>query len=202
MSLPLQIFHVTDSNVLVAGQNSVAQFDFPPIVSGGILYIVYQALLGRGAPYEVVELASYASLKMGIYKSDGTQLAFQNSFTQNALDNTLIGELSLNGSDLLNAVATLTPDTSLTVYFTIEVTDGSGRPIHLPPVPVSLSKNLITSTATADPSVDTVATQEWARNAFIPREGDGTPQIVKSRDGSTTWLIWRDNDGVEQKQQI
>lgn len=202
MSLPLNIYHVTDANILVSGQNSVVPFDFPPIVSGGTLYIVYQALLGVGAPYEVVDLASYASLKVGLYKDDGTQLAFQNSFTQNAPDNTLVGELFLNGTDLIAAVAALTPDGSLTVYFTVEVMDGSGRSIHLPPVPVSLSKNLITATATADPADDTVATQEWVRNAFIPREGDGTPAIVKSKSGNTTWLVWIDDDGVQQKQQI
>ena len=208
MGLPLKLFHAIAPNKLVFGPNSAAVFNLPDFVSGGTIAVEYQALLGQGAPYEIVPVAGYSGPQIGIYSLAGVQLAFQNTFTADGTRDVYTAMLGLNDAAMTAAVAALTADgldasgNPLFGFFTIAALDSSGNTIHLPPQPVRLWKGLITPGATTVAPPDVAATQAWAVNTFLAKNGDGTPRIEKSRSGATTWLVWRDDDGIEQKQNI
>ena len=203
MALPLKLYHVTPSNRLVSGPSSTPLFNLPDFVSGGIIAIEYQALSGNGMPYEIVPIAQYAAPQIGIFSAGGTQLAYQNSFVADGLTNVYTGVLSLQDAAFTSAVSAATPTAPVEAYFVIQVTDSAGQPVQLPPQSVNLYKALITTAATAVTPPDVAATQAWVLTTAVKREADdGAPRIVKSLDGSKSFLKWYDNDGVEQTQNL
>ena len=202
MSLPLQLFHVTPLNRLVTGPTKLTGFALPDFVSGSRIIVEYQALVGNVAPYTIANVGEYSGPQIGIFSSAGVQLAYQNSFTADGARNVYTGELSLNDAAMTSAVAGLTPSTYLTAYFTINVIDSAGLPVQLPPTPINIWKALITPGATTVAPTDTAATQEWARNTFVPFDGDGRARKVKNLDGTKTFLKWYNDQGVEQTQEI
>lgn len=199
MALPLRLFHVVAANRLVCaatGTLATQPFALPDFVSGGTIHIEYQALVGNGAPYEIQPVSTYSGPEIGIFSSAAVQLAFQNSFTADGVNNIYSGDLSTNDANFTTAVSALTPASDPVVgYFTIRTTDSDGRPVNLPPQEVNLWKALITPGAVTTPPGDVTATQAWALNTFVPKDGDGVPQIIRSRDSLLPFVFYLDDLG-------
>lgn len=209
MSLKIKLYHAIAPNKLVSGPRAATAFVLPDLVSGSVLSVEYQALLGNvGTFYEIMEVAAYAGPQIILQAGDGTQLAYQNVFTPDGSQNIYTGSLSLQDAAFTNAVSTLLPTgvnssgAQIFGYISIKTTDTLGNPVVLPSTPVRLWKNPFTAPTPTVPPGEVAATQPWAQNSFINRNGDGTPWIVKSLDKTTTWLRWYDNDGIEQKKQL
>lgn len=196
--IPLNFAYVVQK--LLSSRTGNGEFTLPVFHSGDKMPINIYALAGTEAPWEEVAPASY-SPEVAIYKDDGTQLAYQNTWTPGTTGNVYEGTLNLTDAAMNTAVSALTPAETLTAYFEIRLTDADGQPWRAR-YPVLIRKGLI-STASATVAPDDVAlTVSQASNLYMRKEHDGTPFIRTSRDGSKSWLIWYDNDGQEQKQPL
>lgn len=204
----LKLFNVVAQQKLVPNaQLKRNSFELPSFTSGDKWTIEYQALAGIGAPYEVLDVATY-TLEIGIYASDGTtQLAYQNTFTADGQTNTYVGQLNCTDAAFINAVSGLTAGGEpLTAYLQIKFVDSTGRPHTGIPVntPVYLYKTLIPVTGgTTTPPSETPTSEERVRAmAVMMEDTTGTPRIEKSITGLTSWRVYRNDNGAEVVEKI
>ena len=199
----IKLFNVIAQKKLVPNrQLQKNAFVIAPFVEKDTLTIEYQALAGVGAPWEVIPTASYSPL-VGIFKSDGTQLAYQNAFTIDAVRDLYVGTLSLSDTAFSTAVSSATPDSPVTAYLQISILDSSGNRITgVEPTEVSLYKSLITSASVTVPPGDEAATKAWTTNQFVNREDTSGVRTVKSRSGLKTFLHYVDDVGQPHYEEL
>lgn len=199
----LKLFNVIAQQKLVPNASlQRSAFKLPGFVSGDVLTIEYQALAGVGADWEIISTATYSPL-IGIFKADGTQLAYQNAFTIDAVRDLYVGTLSLSDAAFTSAVSAATPSSPYKAYLQISVLDSSGNRITgLEPTEIDCYKTLLTSANVTIPPGDVAATQAWVTNQFVNREDVSGIRTVKSRSGAKTFLHWVDDDGQPHYEEI
>jgi len=150
-------------------------------------------------PWEIVDPGSYA-LKIGIFIGSGcTQLAFQNAFTDDTVNQKKTGILSLADAAMTTALST---SEKITPIFEIQVEDANG-PRTVYRKAVTITKHCITAASVTVPPTETAMTMSTAIALFVPRDGSfpSTPcdQIIMlSRPSGLTKVLWINDEGVLQ----
>lgn len=200
----LRLFAVLEDKKLVRNPYSDSGYTIAELTSGDRLDIQF-TLLKRNAgtdhlivPFEEVAASAY-SLRVGVFlTSDGTQLAYQTSFTVVA-DNAYAreGVLALDTAAIATALTGAT--SSVVVTLEIEATIGANDHTVFRRTDVVLKEALIPSGTSSEQPGQTTATQEWVNAQMVPRDGtgsnpcnhilmkgdDGLPYVLTIRNGQT-----------------
>jgi hypothetical protein len=201
----LRLFNVQGSKRLLLSRTSSQDFVLPDFTSGDLWTVEYQGLLGNGVVdatgWQVSPPSDY-SLRIGIYASDGTQLAFQNTFSADNTNKIYTGTLSCNDAAFTSAVSALTPATDpISGWFVINCTDSSGNPVETYRAQVSLFKGLIApGSATVAPG-QVAATQDWVSSTFLriaQTAPDGSIQAdhIKTSPNGSRFILRVTNEGL------
>lgn len=184
----LKLFIVPAQNKLVTGRSSKMAASLPAFVQGDqlTLELLFLELDSSGlasAPWKVISAAGLTP-KIGLFKADGTQLAYQNTFTPDVTTNILSGTLNLDTAEVTTALTAVAVGSSLTCYVEIKMTVGTDTLTALQATAVELYKTLITAATTSVQPPDVGASQSWALNTFVRADGlPGAPQIIQSAGG-------------------
>lgn len=117
---------------------------------------VAPAVSGENA-YQTRAVGGY-SLKVGLYTAAGSELAFQNAWTDDTQNNTKTGALIQNSA---NVTAALGSSLEVDCYLEAEIsTDGATYETVLPATPAKLKKQFITVLAVTVPPNETPLTVE------------------------------------------
>jgi hypothetical protein len=185
----LKLFNRPAQKELLNAATIATAFQFPPITSGNDITIEYQALMGNRLPYEVIAPGAY-SLEIGIFKADGTQLAFQNTWTADGARQIYTGSLSTSDAAMTTAVSGATPTAPYEGgYLEIVYIDASGKRHNaIKPTALKIYKNLLPAGAVTVPPGSTAMTVEHGENTF-------TKKIVPLNEifafTSSAGYIWR-----------
>src|SRR5881394_2238946 len=202
----LPIFNGDDQQIYITPTGLDAA-DIPDVTGGEIVDIEYTLMTrtdNDAAPWALVDPTSY-SLAIGLFAAtDRTQLAYQNSFSDDVDTSKKTGSLALDTAAITTALSSLTgASAGIRCVFEIRTVDGTGTDYPYRNKSVTLIKPFITSGTLTVPSTETAATESWAKALFVPKDGSNsaTPcdQIIwKSRPSGLTKVLWIDDDGVVQ----
>jgi hypothetical protein len=157
----------------------------PSVSSYDEIPIAYVALRGTGGTWERIPTGEYSGIQVIISKADGTQLAFQNTFTPNADGYTYEGVLSCGDPLFVTAVSALTLDNPLAVYFSVRFVDSDGNFITaVPPTRIDAYKSPFTAATPTVPPEETALTQSYGNNTYVKRDGSSGPSILISPSGN------------------
>lgn len=198
----LKLFLVPSQNKLLAGRDTRQAGLLPAFVQGDKMTVELMLLspVISGLPtemWEVLSTASYA-IQIGLYTSGGTQLAYQNTFTADGIQNIYSGVLNLSTAAIDTALSAATVGVPITAYLEVKLTDGNGNTVTgLQATPVYLYKTLITGAALVIPPADVGATQSWSLATFVRNdEPAGSVRIRRSASGAA-FLDYIDDNGVQ-----
>lgn len=171
----LRLFNAIEDRILVRDYLTTEKYPLNELSSGDRLDIEYTLLKrsiegGITEPWERLLSASY-SLRIGLFlNSDRSQLAYQTSWTKPSSFITA-GVFALDTTEINTALATAT---ELVCTLEIEIQDANGYDHTVyRNTAVTLKKALIASANVSAQPGQTQATQEWAKNIFMPRNGTG-----------------------------
>lgn len=189
-----------DKKILVNSAGNGSQYVLPDFQQGDNVPLVVQMLYADpdgsiNTALLVTSPATY-SVKIGLYASDGTQLAFQNSFTVSAADGTQTGYLDLSTAAITTALTSVSQIT--TCILEIEITDSAGNTSTVyQSRTVTLNKSYITGATTGVAPSETAASQSWSLATFVTKadaSGDYDVKIWKTPAGNR-YRMFVDDDG-------
>jgi hypothetical protein len=199
----LKLFSLVSAQRLVSGRGEMSTFTnlvLPAFTEGDSLPIEFQALSQVGGEVaEILPVAGY-TLKIGIFTSAGVQLAYQSTWTADALNDVFTGVLNLNDAALTSALSGKVVGETINAFFSIQYIDTLGRvatalPASSAQAAIKIAKAAITVGAVTVPPGEVAATLAYVSNACVLNDpGQHRPQIVYSPDG-TRFLFYPDNDG-------
>lgn len=196
----LKLFSLVAAQRLVTSRAPLSDIVLPTFTEGDNLTIEFQALsFVAGSQTEILSVAGY-TLKIGIFSSAGTQLAYQNMWTADPVNDVYSGVLNLNDAALTAALSGKTVGQTIDAYLSIQYVDGLGNVITALPAnsrqaAIKIAKAAITPGAVTVAPGEVAATTAYVANACVLNDpGQHRPQIMYSPNG-TRFLFYPDNDG-------
>jgi hypothetical protein len=190
----------------IYASNTGVQLEPFPVLTGSEMIDIELELMTRtedtNAPWTLVSPGSY-SLSVGLFAlTDRTQLAFQNTFSDDG--DKKVGQLDLNTAAVSTA---LTSETSIKCVFEVRTVDATGPDYPYRNTNVTLVKPFITSGTLTVPPTETALTTSTAIALFVPKDGSNpaTPCdqiIIKSRPSGLTKVLYWDDDGVAHVENV
>lgn len=163
----LKLFNVAQDRNLVVAANQTEELQTLSFLASGDQQTIEFTLLERGdgdiylTPWTKIDVGSY-TLAIGLFlTSDGTQLAYQNSWTSDAVNNKYTGALALDTAAITTA---LTSVDEVACVLEIQTTDTAGCTVTTLKKAITLKKELITAGTLTVPPSETAATQNWVKS--------------------------------------
>jgi hypothetical protein len=193
----LNIFNLIDKRILIEGLLSQGQpIALPSLIQGEQPSINYYLLTTNLAgsitsPWTKILPGSY-SLRMGLYTSGGTQLAFQSTWTDDAGNNCKSAILTYDSVAIGLALGAAA---SITVTLEIEITDANGACVKTYQREILLLKQAMAAGAVTIPAAEVGATQSWVGANFFKRIGGAGEQVIMKSPSGYQFLFYVDDDG-------
>lgn len=149
-------------------------------------------------PWSLINPGDY-QLKMGLFlTSDGTRLAFQDAFTDDAPSSSKLGLLTYDSDAIADALGDLT---RIDCTFEIQLTDAGGQKIKGYQRAATLRKEFLTDATLSVPLEEVAASQAWTRAICFPKDGTDPANpcdgfLIKSRPSGNPFLITWDDEGT------
>jgi len=205
----LRLFAVFDTKGLVIHENSQDLYALPPFYSGESPLTQFlglqrnsQGTAGRD-PWAEVDPASYG-LKVGLFwNQDSSLLAFQDTWPQDAGAFSRTAKLVYDSVKVDAALVGQPSGASCTLE--MEITPGAGGAFKIQAA-ATLKKGLITPIAVSATPPEVAATQAWAQQVCMPRDGVSDPNnpcdgfFLKSRPSGRSVFVWVDDNGQWQRE--
>ncbi len=190
-----------DNRQLYKSAQVLDVFGLPDLSDDDILSLEYTYMRRTSSldtPWEIVAPGGY-SLKIGIFSSTDIQLAYQNSFTDDAAEGKKLGVLSLSDAAMTTALGN---SESIKPWLEIRIDDADG-PRTVYRRQIFVTKHSITNAAVTIPPTETGATESWAKALFVPRDGTNAANpcdqiIMLSRPSGLTKILTITDDGEWQ----
>lgn len=163
----LKLYNVAQDKKLVVAANQTEELQTLSFLSSGDQQTIEFTLLEHGDgdiylnPWSKISVGSY-TLAIGLFiTADETQLAYQNDWDSDAVNNKYTGVLALDTEAITTA---LTSVDSVACTLEIQVTDTAGCTVTTLKKAVTLKKELITAGTLTVPPSETAATQNWVKS--------------------------------------
>lgn len=195
----LKLYNDITARGLVSGITNSVPFSLPYLYQGDIIPIQFSALIHTQTwpisnPFEVFDTDRY-TLKLGLYKSDGTELAAQNTWTASADKQSYSAQLALNTAAITTAMGTGTSITA--VRFEAELSESDGSITTGFQIEVTIARSYITNATVAPPAGEVAAVQSWVNGLFIPQAiPNGFRLRIPNEAGTYATEIYTDTDGT------
>lgn len=196
--MTLKLFNGDDFKIY-ASASGLQQDQLPQFTGGEVISIEY-TLMSRllddpSVPWEIVDPSSYA-LSVGLFTYTGrTQLAFQNTFSDDVSKK--VGTFAINTAAVTTA---LTGKTEIQCVFEVRVVDAIGPDYPYRNTNVTLVNPFITDGTLTVPPTESALTVSTGVALFVPKDGSNpaTPCdqiIIKSRPSGLVKVLYWDDDG-------
>jgi len=196
------VFLVVDLKTLVKHAASQDSINLPDLYQGEsppTAFTLLQANPAGGyqSPWSKVSPALY-SLRMGLFlTSSGAQLAFQDTWTDDAAAGLKYGNFDYDSAAITTALG---GNASIACTWESEVTTAASKIVKVQK-PVTLYKQLISPTTATVAAGEVAATQAWARATMIPKDGSSAQNqcdgfIILSRPSGIPILVYWDDAGI------
>ena len=196
---PLTLYVNADDLTLVRSQRDPSSYQVPTLFQGDTVPLEFQLLYrDENAATRLVNVSNTEySVAIIIVSTSGTQLAYQNSFSNDSTGSFKTGSIALNTTAIDNAI-TASASGVITAYLQIRVTDTTGatRTVYYAET-IRINKTYISAATTVVPPSETAATESWVRGTFFPKAGTsgGDVKIMQS-SGGYQFQFYVDDDGV------
>ncbi len=200
----LKIFNGDDQQIYI-GPTVLDASDIPDLTGGEIVDIEYTLMTRTeddAAPWALVDPGGY-SLQIGLFAaSDRTQLAYQNTWSDDAGASKKTGQLALDTTAVTTALQSLTGvSAGIRCVFEVRTVDVTGANYPYRNKSVTLIKPFITNGTLTVPATETALTMSTGVALFVPKDGSNaaTPCdqfILKTRPSGLSAVVWIADDGT------
>lgn len=189
-----------DDQALHISASTLDLANLPDFTAGEIVDLEYTLMTRTDSdlePWTLVAPGSY-SLGIGLFSAtDRTQLAYQNSFSDDTGASKKTGTLALDTAAITTA---LTSVATLRCVFEVRIVDATGADYPYRNKNVTLIKPYITSGTLTVPAGETALTTSTGVALFVPKDGSNSATpcdqiIIKSRPSGLPIVLWWDDDG-------